>query len=91
MDVQQQFLTLSEAQSPAADYINMDKAVGESLKNFPSEWTREPEDVEKIRQQRMEAQQAAQQQATVMQAADTAAKARPENLRMLKDEMENGQ
>ncbi len=91
MDVQQQYLTLSEAQSPAADYINMDKAVGESLKNFPSEWTREEDEVEQMRQQRSEQQQAAQQQTMALQVAETAAKTRPENLRMLKDEMENGQ
>ena len=46
------------------------------------------DEVEKLRQARMEAQQAAATQETAMQVADTAAKARPENLRMFKDEME---
>lgn len=88
LEVQAQKQALVDMGDPAADYINMEKAVQDSLGNFPPEWTREEEEVLKIREERGQAQQQAAVEAKTAALADTVAKARPENLRMLKDEME---
>lgn len=88
MDVQAQKAALIEIQDPSADYINMDPAVKNSLGNFPPEWTREDEEVKQIRAQRAQERAAAQEQAQKAVLVETAAKTRPENLKMLKDSVE---
>lgn len=88
MDVQAQKQALVEMGDPAADYINMDKAVADSLANFPPEWLREEDEVQRVRDERAQAQQQAAAEEKTAALADTVAKARPENMRMLKEEME---
>jgi len=91
MDVQAQKQALVEMQDPAADFINMDKAVQDSLGNFPPEWTMDEEEVASLREQRAQQQQQMQQRAAMDRAAELAVKAKPEALNMLKDDVENAQ
>lgn len=91
MEVQGQFQMLTEMGSDAADHIDMDEVTRDSLGNFKTKWTRKRDAVEQRRAQRAEqqAQQAAEEKTAAI--AETAARANPENMRMLKQEVEAAQ
>lgn len=88
LEVQGQFQMLTEMQSDAADHIDMDEVTRDSMANFKTKWTRKRDVVEERRAQRQEQQaaQAAEEKAAMV--AEMAAKANPENMRMLKQDME---
>jgi hypothetical protein len=88
LEVQAQFQALAEMQSDAADHIDMDEVTRDSMANFKTKWTRKRDVVEERRAQRQEQQaaQAAEEKAAMV--AEMAAKANPENMRMLKQDME---
>lgn len=91
LEVTAQYKELSvEMQSDAADLINMDEVTKDSLGNFKTKWTRPDEEVARLRAQRSEA--AAQREASAKAGAalETVAKARPENVAMMKQEIEQG-
>ena len=88
MEVEAQHMRLTEAQSDARDFINLDKGVKSSLENFQSDWTRSDEEVESIRAQRAEQMAAQAQQEQAAAVADMAVRAKPESLRMLKQDVE---
>lgn len=91
LDVTQQYLALKEAQDPSADVFQMDKINRASLGNFKSDWIRPEKEVDDLRKQR--AAQAAQtkQENQAAFAAQTAARANPENVKMLNQALQDGQ
>lgn len=87
-DVREEYLLLREAQDPAADYIDMDQAVRDSLANYPPKWTRSAKDVAKMREERSEQMEQAEAEEKTAAIAETVSRANPENLKMLKAEVE---
>lgn len=85
-DFREEYLLLREAQDPAADNMDMDQAVRDAQANYPPKWTRPLNDVKVMRAERAVATQEAAAEEQLAMVAQTAAKANPENLRMLKDE-----
>ena len=83
LEVTAQAAQLIELGSDAVDFIDMDEVTRDSLGNFKTKWTRPRDVVEQKRAQRAEqqAQEAAEEKAGAM--AETAARANPENVRML--------
>jgi len=75
-------------ESDALDQIDMVQVTRDSLGNFKAKWTRPEKDVAKLREARNQAQEEAQAKEDAMAVAATASKTNPENLRMLKTEME---
>ena len=69
--------------SDAADHIDMDEVSRDSLANFKTKWTRPRDMVEQKRAQRAEQQAQAAQEEKAAGAAELAARANPENVRML--------
>lgn len=90
LEVQGQFQMLTEMQSDAVDHINMDEVTRDSLANFKTKWTRPRDEVEKRRASRAEAQAQAATEEKTAAVAELATRANPENLRMLKQDMEQG-
>lgn len=90
LEVTEQYARLLELQSDAADHIEMDEVTRDSLGNYKTKWTRKREMVEQRRAQRAEQQaaQAAEEKAAAV--AEMAARANPENMRMLRQDMEQG-
>ena len=88
LEVTAQAAQLIELGSDAVDFIDMDEVTRDSLGNFKTKWTRPRDVVEQKRAQRAEsqAQEAAEEKAGAM--AETAARANPENVRMLNQAIE---
>jgi hypothetical protein len=72
--------------------VDLDEAMRDAvIGSAPATWLRNKKDVEAIREERHREQAVAQQQAAAMQMAETAAKANPENMKMLDKAMQEGQ
>lgn len=87
-DALEQYVQLRELQDPAADYINTDQIVRDGQANMPPKWTRTEAEVKIMREERSAATQEAAAEEKLAKVAETAAKANPENLRMLQREVE---
>jgi hypothetical protein len=90
LDVTAQYAQLIELESDAVDNFDMDEIARDSLGNFKTKWTRPKDEVKQIRVGRAEQVQAQQAQANAAQLIDTMSKARPENVQMLKQDVEQG-
>lgn len=86
LEVQTQHERLLAAGSSAADYIDMDEVTRASLKGFNPKWIKKTEDVEALRQQRAQQQADRQKAEEAAMVADMALKAKPDTMRMLKQE-----
>lgn len=88
LEVQNQYLILKEAGAEAVDQIDMDKVVRASIANFKTEWTRPDDEVAALREQRQAAQAAEQAKQEGAAIADMALKAKPEQYRAVKQDMQ---
>jgi hypothetical protein len=70
----------------AIDNVDFDEALRDAMEGIaPAKWQRKKDDVDAIREQRAEAQNAAKMEAMAMEAGKMALSAKPENLRTVGD------